>query len=188
MSLPAPKNLILLGICVNVEPTSQPTSTAMSQHKQLICDAFKESQNHSNWQPSPALKDAVQETLHQLDSGELRVASPSADGWVVHAWLKQAILLFFRLHQNTQIDGQYTQFYDKVPVKYHQHSAAKWSDEQVRVVPPATARFGSYMGPQCVLMPSYVNIGAYIDSGSMVDTWATVGLRTTGKNVHLSEG
>jgi 2,3,4,5-tetrahydropyridine-2-carboxylate N-succinyltransferase len=161
----------------------------MNHHQALITDAFEACQRDPHWQPTEAIKTAVQDTLRQLDRGELRVASPSDDGWVVHAWLKQAILLYFKLHQNAQIDGQYTQFYDKVPTKYQQHSEAQWATEQVRVVPPATARFGSFIGPQCVLMPSYVNIGAYIDSGSMVDTWATVGsCAQIGKNVHLSGG
>jgi 2,3,4,5-tetrahydropyridine-2-carboxylate N-succinyltransferase len=113
--------------------------------------------------------------------------------WTVNQWLKKAVLLYFRTHDNAVIEAGYTRFFDKVPLKYAARSQADEGEALrtggTRVVPPAVARRGSYIGPNTVLMPSYVNIGAYVDSGTMVDTWATVGsCAQIGKNVHLSGG
>ena len=129
---------------------------------------------------------AVRETIAHLDAGRLRVASPPAGGageWVVHAWVKQAIVLYFVLQEmRTDQVGPF-EYYDKIPLK------RGWEQQGVRVVPPATARHGAFIERGCILMPSYVNIGAYIGSGTMVDTWATVGsCAQIGKNVHLSGG
>ncbi|MBX9705661.1 MAG: 2,3,4,5-tetrahydropyridine-2,6-dicarboxylate N-succinyltransferase, partial [Gammaproteobacteria bacterium] len=125
----------------------------------------------------------------QLDTGQLRIAEKQNGQWVVHQWLKKAVLLSFRLFDNQVIEGGYTQFFDKVPLKFADMNAAELAATGVRVVPPATARRGCYIAPNVILMPSYVNIGAYIDSGTLVDTWATVGsCAQIGKNVHLSGG
>ncbi|ROR32209.1 2,3,4,5-tetrahydropyridine-2,6-dicarboxylate N-succinyltransferase [Inmirania thermothiophila] len=134
-------------------------------------------------------REAVDEVLDRLDRGELRVAERIDGAWVVHEWLKKAVLLSFRLYPNQVIEGGHTRFYDKVPLKHAGYDAERFAAEGVRVVPPATVRRGAYVAPNCVLMPSYVNIGAYVDSGTMVDTWATVGsCAQIGKNVHLSGG
>lgn len=136
------------------------------------------------------VKVAVWEAIELLDSGEKRVAEPlPGGGWRVNEWLKKAILLFFRMTQNHLVEGNFTQFYDKVPLKYEGWDLDKWQAQGARVVPPACVRKGAYIAPQAILMPSYVNIGAYVDSGAMVDTWATVGsCAQIGKNVHLSGG
>ena len=135
------------------------------------------------------LREAIKETIDLLDRGEVRVATPSAGGWLVHEWLKKAVLLYFRTHGNEVSEAGYTRFFDKVPLKYAAHSAADFQQSGVRVVPGALVRRGAYVAPQVVLMPCYVNIGAYVDSGVMVDTWATVGsCAQIGKNVHLSGG
>jgi 2,3,4,5-tetrahydropyridine-2-carboxylate N-succinyltransferase len=151
----------------------------MTQLQQTIEEAF--GQEHL----SPEHRQAIEEAVSLLDSGKLRVVTHSESGgeWSVQAWLKKAILLYFRSHTSAPIEGSPLQWFDKVPVK-------KFSQELgVRAVPPAVARFGAYVAPGCVLMPSYVNIGAYVDSGTMVDTWATVGsCAQIGKNVHLSGG
>ncbi len=132
---------------------------------------------------------AVQNAIEQLNQGHARVAEPTPQGWQVNQWLKKAVLLYFRMFDNQRIDAHFTQFYDKVPLKYAKHTAETFKQEGVRVVPPACARYGSFIAKNTVLMPSYVNIGAYIDSGTMVDTWATVGsCAQIGKNVHLSGG
>jgi 2,3,4,5-tetrahydropyridine-2-carboxylate N-succinyltransferase len=132
---------------------------------------------------------AVEELLEQLDAGALRVAERTAAGWVVHEWLKKAVLLYFRTHDNALMPAGYTQFYDKVPLKYSGASEAQLRSLGVRIVPPAVVRKGAYVAPGVVLMPSYVNVGAYVDSGTMVDTWATVGsCAQIGRNVHLSGG
>jgi len=133
--------------------------------------------------------DAIETTISLLDSGKLRVAEKQGEEWVVHQWVKKAVLLYFRAHDNTVIDAGYTKFYDKVPLKYADYSAAQFRDDGARVVPNAVVRRGAYVAPNTVLMPSYVNIGGYVDSGTMVDTWVTVGsCAQIGRNVHLSGG
>jgi 2,3,4,5-tetrahydropyridine-2-carboxylate N-succinyltransferase len=140
----------------------------------------------------PELKATLDSILAELEAGHLRIASPSksqAKQWNTVQWLKQAILLSFKVYDNQIISGEFTQFYDKVPLKYAHYTQADFQQAGVRVVPPATIRRGTYIGKNVVLMPSYVNIGAYIGEGSMIDTWATVGsCAQIGKNVHLSGG
>ncbi|MEN7342063.1 MAG: 2,3,4,5-tetrahydropyridine-2,6-dicarboxylate N-succinyltransferase [Pseudomonadota bacterium] len=135
------------------------------------------------------LVQAVDQALHALNTGVARVATPTDAGWQVNDWLKKAVLLSFRLRDNTVIEGGHTKYFDKVPLKYATYSAADFREQGARVVPDAVVRDGAFIAPDVVLMPSYVNIGAYIDSGTMVDTWATVGsCAQIGKNVHLSGG
>jgi 2,3,4,5-tetrahydropyridine-2-carboxylate N-succinyltransferase len=126
---------------------------------------------------------AIEEVIGHLDRGRVRVCSPSSSGWTTNAWLKQAILLYFRIRHVEQIECDPFQWTDKIPVK-------KWRTEMgVRAVPPATVRFGAYVAKGAILMPSYVNIGAYVDEGTMVDTWATVGsCAQIGRECHLSGG
>ena len=126
---------------------------------------------------------AVEHTVAALDSGELRVAEKVGANWKVHAWLKEAVLLYFRLRQMERIEVGPFEFHDKIPLK------KDLEKQGVRVVPPGVARFGSHLEKGCILMPGYVNIGAYVGAGSMVDTWATVGsCAQIGKGVHLSGG
>ncbi|MBF0784118.1 2,3,4,5-tetrahydropyridine-2,6-dicarboxylate N-succinyltransferase [Muribacter muris] len=135
------------------------------------------------------LKQAVNEVLEGLDNGSFRVAEKIDGEWVVHQWLKKAVLLSFRINDNHIIDGAETKYYDKVPLKFADYDEARFQKEGFRVVPSATVRKGAYIAKNTVLMPSYVNIGAYVDEGTMVDTWATVGsCAQIGKNVHLSGG
>jgi 2,3,4,5-tetrahydropyridine-2-carboxylate N-succinyltransferase len=138
---------------------------------------------------SPALAAALEECLALLDSGQLRVAEPQGGGWVVNEWLKKAVLLYFRTHDNRAIDAGFTRFFDKVPLKYAHASEAQLRAGGARIVPHAIVRRGAYIAPDAVLMPSYVNIGAWVGAGTMVDTWATVGsCAQIGRNVHLSGG
>ncbi|HVH84238.1 MAG TPA: 2,3,4,5-tetrahydropyridine-2,6-dicarboxylate N-succinyltransferase [Steroidobacteraceae bacterium] len=137
----------------------------------------------------PALAAALEQCLALLDSGQARVAEPRDGGWVVNEWLKKAVLLYFRTHDNRVIDAGFTRFFDKVPLKYAGASEAELRAGGARVVPHAIVRRGAYIAPDAVLMPSYVNIGAYVGAGTMVDTWATVGsCAQIGRNVHLSGG
>lgn len=137
----------------------------------------------------PALRAAVTEAIHLLDSGLARVAEPSAEGWMVNQWLKKAVLLYFRLHDNVPIKLGQLDGYDKVPLKFDGWTADEFARQGARIVPPAAVRKGAYIAPGAILMPSYVNIGAHVGSGTMVDTWATVGsCAQIGSNVHLSGG
>lgn len=126
---------------------------------------------------------AVQQTLELLDQGKIRVCEKLTSGWVTHQWIKKAILMYFRIQKMSVIEFENFKFVDKIPLK-------QWTGQEgVRVVPMALARFGSFIESGSILMPSYTNIGAYIGSGTMVDTWATVGsCAQIGKNVHLSGG
>ncbi|MDH5720046.1 MAG: 2,3,4,5-tetrahydropyridine-2,6-dicarboxylate N-succinyltransferase [Spirochaetia bacterium] len=133
---------------------------------------------------STEIQKAVKDCISLLDEGKIRVATPvDEENWRVNIWVKQAILLYFRIAKMDVIKSGDIEYWDKIPVK-------KGYDKiGVRVVPPALARYGSYIEPGAILMPSYVNIGAYVSTGSMVDTWATVGsCAQIGKNVHLSGG
>jgi 2,3,4,5-tetrahydropyridine-2,6-dicarboxylate N-succinyltransferase len=137
----------------------------------------------------PEVRAAVERALDLLDTGQLRVAEKRDGQWLVNEWLKKAVLLSFRLYDNRVADAGYTRFFDRVPLKYAEHTHARFRAEGVRVVPPAVVRRGAYVAPNAVLMPSYVNVGAWIGEGSMVDTWATVGsCAQIGRNVHLSGG
>ena len=137
---------------------------------------------------SPEVKEAVLETLRQLDNGSLRVAERLGVGqWKVNEWAKKAVLLSFRIQDNEVQNDGVNKYFDKVPTKFSDWSEEEFRAAGFRAVPGAVARRGSFIGKNTVLMPSYVNIGAYVDEGAMVDTWATVGsCAQIGKNVHLS--
>jgi len=161
----------------------------MSDQESIIVEAFERRAEITPRSVETQVRDAVLTVIEQLDRGTLRVAEKRAGDWVVNDWVKKAVLLSFRIEDNSFMKGGFTNYYDKVPSKYADANSREFREGGVRVVPPATARRGSYIAPGCVLMPSYVNIGAYVDSGTMVDTWATVGsCAQIGKNVHLSGG
>ncbi|MEN3157195.1 2,3,4,5-tetrahydropyridine-2,6-dicarboxylate N-succinyltransferase [Alkalimonas sp. NCh-2] len=161
----------------------------MADLKTIIEQAFEQRDSITPSTVSAEHRTAIEAALELLDSGKARVAEKLAGEWVVHQWLKKAVLLSFRINDNAVLDGGETKFYDKVPMKYAGYDAARFAAEGVRVVPPAAVRKGSYIAKNAVLMPSYVNIGAYVGEGTMVDTWATVGsCAQIGKNVHLSGG
>lgn len=132
----------------------------------------------------PAVITAVQEVLEMLDAGQVRIAEPDGEGgWRVHEWIKKAVVLYFPLQQMQTIELGPYEYHDKIPLKRN------YAAFGVRVVPPAVARYGSFIEKGAILMPSYVNIGAYVGGGTMVDTWATVGsCAQIGRNVHLSGG
>jgi 2,3,4,5-tetrahydropyridine-2,6-dicarboxylate N-succinyltransferase len=131
----------------------------------------------------PTRAGAVEETIAALDRGELRVAEKRGDEWVVHEWVKKAILLYFRLRRMEPVELGPFLYHDKIPLK------RDYAERGVRVVPPAAARFGAFLSPDVVLMPSYVNIGAWVGPRTMVDTWATVGsCAQIGADVHLAGG
>jgi 2,3,4,5-tetrahydropyridine-2-carboxylate N-succinyltransferase len=138
------------------------------------------------------VREAVDAVIAGLDNGQLRVAERDGEtqNWIVHQWIKKAVLLSFRLQDNRVMPaGGFTQFYDKVDSKFAAFDAQQFENSGVRVVPPTYVRRGSFVDRNVVLMPSFINIGAYVGEGSMVDTWATVGsCAQIGKHVHLSGG
>jgi 2,3,4,5-tetrahydropyridine-2-carboxylate N-succinyltransferase len=167
--------------------------TPLNSQISLIDAAWERRSELSPDNAGDALTGAIEQCLDGLESGDLRVAEPVADGWRVNQWLKKAVLLSFRIHDNEIMDGGFTRFYDKVPLRWAAGDSAG-ADADIRntgarIVPPATVRRGAYIAPDAVLMPSYVNIGARVGSGTMIDTWATVGsCAQVGSNVHISGG
>lgn len=128
-------------------------------------------------------QETIRAVINQLDSGELRVASPTERGWQVNEWVKKAVVLYFPIQQMETLEAGPMEFHDKMPLK------RGYKEKGIRVVPHAIARHGAYISKGVIMMPSYINIGAYVDAGTMVDTWATVGsCAQIGKNVHLSGG
>jgi 2,3,4,5-tetrahydropyridine-2,6-dicarboxylate N-succinyltransferase len=163
----------------------------MSQTLQTVIEAAWEDRANISVAAAPAeVRDAVEHVLNELDAGRLRVATREAVGqWTTHQWIKKAVLLSFRLKDNVVVQSGDLGFYDKVATKFSGLSEAEMKATGVRVVPPAVARRGSFQGKGVILMPSYCNIGSYVDEGTMVDTWATVGsCAQIGKHVHLSGG
>jgi 2,3,4,5-tetrahydropyridine-2,6-dicarboxylate N-succinyltransferase len=134
-------------------------------------------------QGSPIDEEAVEAAIAMLDAGAIRVAEPDGDRWRVNEWAKQAVLLYFRVRRLQVMEAGPFEYHDKLPLKHG------YEELRVRVVPPATARYGAYLSPGVVLMPSYVNIGAWVGPDTMVDTWATVGsCAQIGAGVHLAGG
>lgn len=150
-------------------------------------------ENRSEVTPgSTDVREAVETALELLDSGQARVAEPDGNGgWTVNQWLKKAVLLSFRLNDNRVMEGGSAgqPAYDKVPSKFAGWGESRFKESGIRVVPGAIARRGSFIAPGCVLMPSFVNIGAYVGEGTMVDTWGSIGsCAQIGKNCHISAG
>ncbi|MEN4904025.1 2,3,4,5-tetrahydropyridine-2,6-dicarboxylate N-succinyltransferase [Luteimonas sp. TWI1416] len=156
----------------------------------LIEDAFARRAELTAQEIGDEVKPAVEQAMAGLESGELRVAEPDGNGgWQVNEWLKKAVLLYFRSNDMAVVDAQPAPFWDKVEARFAGYDEARFKAAGVRVVPGAAVRRGTYFGRDVVLMPSFVNIGAYVGEGTMVDTWATVGsCAQIGKHVHLSGG
>ena len=128
-------------------------------------------------------QESIRYVIEELDKGRLRVSEPVEGKWIVHEWIKKAVILYFPIRKMETLEAGPMEFHDKMKLK------SNYADLDVRVVPHAVARYGAFLAKGVIMMPSYVNIGAYVDSGTMVDTWATVGsCAQIGKNVHLSGG
>jgi len=161
----------------------------MEKLQTTIEDAFENRAEITPRNVASNLKESVAHVVSLLDSGKLRVAEKINGEWIVHQWIKKAVLLSFRIEDNSFIKGGFSNYFDKIPSKFADYSSRDFRDGGFRVVPPAAVRRGSFIASNVVLMPSYVNIGAYVDEGTMVDTWATVGsCAQIGRNVHLSGG
>jgi len=162
----------------------------MNHLQQVIESAWESRDTWGSRDVTAEIREAIEHTIELLDDGGVRVCERDGEGnWITQEWLKKAVLLFFKLHDNVLINGGVSNYFDKVPLKF-----ATWGEDMfrkagMRVVPPATVRKGAYIAPKVVLMPSYVNIGAYVDEGTMVDTWATIGsCAQVGRNCHISGG
>ncbi|MBM2854530.1 MAG: dapD [Steroidobacteraceae bacterium] len=161
----------------------------MDKFRAIIEQAFERRAGISPGNASRELLDALDHCLALMGSGQARVAEPDGGGWRVNEWLKKAVLLYFRTHDNAVQDAGVLRFYDKLPLKYGAYDAARFRAAGVRVVPGAIVRAGAHVAADAVLMPCFVNVGAHVGPGTMVDTWATVGsCAQIGRNVHLSGG
>lgn len=158
--------------------------------KSLIESAFERRAELAPGETETTVRPAVEQAIEGLESGAFRVAEPDGQGgWKVNEWLKKAVLLYFRVNDMAVIDAQPAPFWDKIPARFEGYGEAEFRKAGVRVVPGAVARRGTYFGKDVVLMPSFVNIGAHVGEGTMVDTWATVGsCAQIGKHCHLSGG
>ncbi len=158
--------------------------------KPVIEDAFERRASLAIEEIEGSVKPAVESAIAGLEAGTLRVAEPDGEGgWRVNEWLKKAVLLYFRTQEMEVVEASPGTFWDKIPPRFQGYDASKFRELGVRVVPGAIARRGSYFGKDVVLMPSFVNIGAHVGEGTMVDTWATVGsCAQIGKHCHLSGG
>ena len=165
------------------------TATAAHPLEAIIDASFERRSEIFPANVGPILADALEQIIGDLNAGRLRVAEKTDQGWITHQWIKKAVLLYFRTHDNQVMEASGRAWFDKVPLRFGGYTDVQFRAAGFRVVPPATVRTGAYIGRNVVLMPSYVNIGAYVDEGTMVDTWATVGsCAQIGKNVHLSGG
>jgi 2,3,4,5-tetrahydropyridine-2,6-dicarboxylate N-succinyltransferase len=155
----------------------------------LINGAFERRAEFSPANAPQDVRTAVEQAIDLLDAGKARVAEKQGGEWRVNEWLKKAVLLSFRLNDNRPMDGGFTRYFDKVSLKYAHYDDERFRAEAVRIVPHAVVRRGAFVARNTVLMPSYVNVGAYVGEGTMVDTWATVGsCAQIGRHVHLSGG
>ena len=164
-------------------------SNTFQDQRETIEAAFEQRNTITPENVSAEILAAIEASLSGLEQGTLRVSEPIDGEWQVNEWLKKAVLLYFRVRHNQVIDGSASRYFDKVPLRWAQGSDEDISACGARIVPPATVRRGVFIGHDAVLMPSYVNIGAYVGKRSMVDTWATVGsCAQIGEHVHLSGG
>lgn len=162
---------------------------SVSQLQPIIEEAFENRENINSKTVSPQVRDAIEQVITALDQGQIRVAEKIDGDWVTNQWVKKAVLLSFRIEDNflTEVPGG--AFYDKVPLKFNGYTAERFAKEGIRAVPGCVVRRGAYLEPNTILLPSFVNIGAHVGSGTMVDTWATVGsCAQVGKNVHIAGG
>ena len=160
----------------------------MNELEKIISKAFEEKQN-VNGNSDKKIIEAVKKTIELTDKGEVRVAQKINGKWTVNQWVKKAILLSFRINEMTMSKGPYTTWYDKVPGKSVAWNESDWKKAGYRHVPNGVVRKGSFIGKNVVLMPCFVNLGAYVDEGTMIDTWASVGsCAQIGKNCHVSGG
>ncbi|XBC44842.1 MAG: 2,3,4,5-tetrahydropyridine-2,6-dicarboxylate N-succinyltransferase [Buchnera aphidicola (Schlechtendalia chinensis)] len=161
----------------------------MKNLKKIIENAFENKNNINSNTIDKTTIDSIRQVIEMLNQGILRVSEKIENNWHTHQWIKKAILLYFCIQKNNIIKSNETKYYDKIKLKYSKYQEEHFIRDETRIVPPTSVRYGSYIGKNTILMPSFINIGAYVDEGTMIDTWATVGsCAQIGKNVHLSGG
>ncbi|MFQ5356193.1 MAG: 2,3,4,5-tetrahydropyridine-2,6-dicarboxylate N-succinyltransferase [Mariprofundaceae bacterium] len=162
----------------------------MHHLQKIIEQAWQTRDDWSAAEAAPDIRDAVEKSITLLGEGGIRVAEKNDAGiWQVNEWLKKAVLLYFKLHDNQLMRSGDATYFDKVPLKFSNWGEQMFRQAGIRVVPPATVRRGAFIAPKVVLMPCYINIGAFVDEGTMVDTWSTIGsCAQIGKNCHISGG
>ena len=160
----------------------------LNKFEKIINESF-DNKNQVNENSDKLIVEAIKETIELLDQGKIRVAEKKGDKWLVNQWIKKAILLSFKINKMQILNGPYTSWYDKVPGKSVDWKKEDWEKAGYRHVPNGVVRKGSFIAKNAVLMPSFVNLGAYVDEGTMIDTWASVGsCAQGGKNCHISGG
>ena len=156
--------------------------------EKIINDAWEDRSNISVTSEKSII-DAINNTINKVDKGEIRIAEKKGSNWIVHQWIKKAILLSFKTNEMDTLTGPYATWWDKVKGKTAGWGKEEFKKANFRMVPNGGVRHGSFIAKNVVLMPSFVNIGAYVDEGSMIDTWASVGsCAQVGKNCHISGG
>lgn len=164
-------------------------ASTSSTLQSMVEQAWSEREQISPERVPDGVRGAIERVLTELEAGHLRVAEPTDAGWVVHEWIKKAVLLYFRISATVPMPASPAGYFDKVPLRFADADASNFRNVGARIVPGAIVRRGAHLGRNVVLMPSFVNIGAYVGEGTMVDTWATVGsCAQIGKRVHLSGG
>jgi len=161
----------------------------MEQLKQTIEKIFEEQNNLNLKNLNSEYSNAINEVINMLNKGTIRVSEKKQNKWISHQWIKKAISLYYMISENKVIHSLETTYYDKIKLKYSDYKKDDFKNDNVRIVPQATVRYGSYISKNCILMPCYVNIGAYVGKNTMIDTWATIGsCAQIGDNVHISGG
>ena len=160
----------------------------LDKYEKIINEAF-EDKDKINASSDKSIINTIKETIELTDQGKLRVAEKKDGTWIVNQWIKKAILLSFKINKMQILRGPYTSWYDKVPGKSVDWQEEDWKKAGYRHVPNGVVRKGSFIAKNAVLMPCFINLGAYVDEGTMIDTWASVGsCAQVGKNCHISGG
>ncbi|WP_343187913.1 2,3,4,5-tetrahydropyridine-2,6-dicarboxylate N-succinyltransferase [Buchnera aphidicola (Periphyllus koelreuteriae)] len=161
----------------------------MENLKNIIKKTYKQKEKNLFKKKNEKIINAIYSVIHMINLGKLRVSEKINNIWITHQWIKQAILLFLYLKKNKIFNGKITNYYDKIKLKYKNYTTKEFKRDKVRIVPSAIVRYGSFIEKNTVLMPCFINIGAYIGKNTMIDTWSTIGsCAQIGNNVHISGG
>ncbi|QJC31493.1 2,3,4,5-tetrahydropyridine-2,6-dicarboxylate N-succinyltransferase [Enterobacteriaceae endosymbiont of Donacia tomentosa] len=161
----------------------------MNNIKNIIKNYFVEYDKDHSFLKKKEFVEIINQIIKMLDKGKIRVAEKINNVWITHQWIKKAILLYFKINKNYLLEESYSNFYDKIPLKFNSFTKNDFEKMNCRILPPTVVRYGSFISQNTVLMPSFVNIGAFVGKGTMIDTWSTIGsCAQIGNNVHISGG